>query len=103
MKSKRTKACEIKPEVRKAVEERDDHLCIFCGRWGRGEGHFVRRSQGGLGIEQNVITVCRKCHHEMDNGMNRVQYISYAESYLRDHYEDWNISDLVYHKGFEYD
>lgn len=100
--SKRSKACEITPDVREAVEERDGRCCIFCGHPGRGEAHFVGRAHGGLGIEQNIITVCRKCHHEMDNGMYRAKYIAFAESYLRDHYEDWNISDLIYHKGFEY-
>ena len=103
MKSKRTKACEIKPKVREAVEDRDGHCCIFCGKAGRGEAHFIARSHGGLGIEQNLLTVCRSCHHEMDNGKNRAMYIKVAEQYLKDHYKNWNISDLIYHKGFEYD
>lgn len=99
--SKRSKACEIPPAVREAVEARDEHCCIFCGKWGRGEAHFIGRAHGGLGVEKNIITVCRKCHHEMDNGMNRPKYIAYAEGYLRDHYDDWDISDLIYHKGFD--
>lgn len=104
MKSKRTKACEIKPAVREAVEERDGHCCIFCGSPdARGEAHFVSRAHGGLGIEQNILTVCHKCHHELDNGKHRARYTAIAEGYLKDHYEGWNISDLIYHKGFEYD
>lgn len=99
MKSKRTKACEITPEVRRAVEKRDGGCCIFCGNpHARGEAHFIARSHGGLGIEQNILTVCRPCHHEMDNGKNRAYYTATAECYLRDIYPDWNIEDLIYKK-----
>lgn len=104
MKSKRTKACEIKPKVREAVEERDNHCCIFCGSPNaRGEAHIVRRSQGGLGIEQNLVTVCRWCHRQLDEGHDRAIYMDCAIRYLKGIYPGWNISDLIYHKGFEYD
>lgn len=103
-KSKRTKACEIKPEVREAVERRDNHSCVFCGSPNaRGEAHIIRRSQGGLGIEQNLLTVCRHCHHELDEGKYRALYMNRALNYMKEHYPDWNISDLVYKKGFEYE
>ena len=99
MKSKRTKACEISKEVREAVEKRDNHCCIFCGSpESRGEAHFVNRSQGGLGIEENIVTVCRNCHREMDNGLNTKVYRSIAEEYLRSKYPDWNKSKLVFNK-----
>jgi hypothetical protein len=39
----------------------------------------------------------------MDNGMNTKKYRAIAEQYLKDHYPDWNASDLVYKKGFEYE
>lgn len=109
MKSKRTKACEISPKVRKAVEERDSidgvPCCVFChtSRNVRGEAHIVRRSQAGLGIEQNILTVCRFCHRQLDEGKDRELYMSRAIAYMKEHYPDWNISDLVYKKGFEYD
>ena len=103
-KSKRTKACEIKPKVREEVEKRDFHCCVFCGSTNaRGEAHIVRRSQGGLGIPQNILTVCRHCHREFDEGKYREMYMNRAISYMKEHYPDWNISDLVYKKGFEYD
>ena len=99
MKSKRTKACEIPKEVREAVEERDNHCCIFCGSpEARGEAHFVNRSQGGLGIEENIVTACRNCHREMDNGLNTKVYRRIAEEYLRSKYPNWNKSKLVYNK-----
>jgi 5-methylcytosine-specific restriction endonuclease McrA len=104
MKSKRTKACEIKPKVREAVEERDNHCCVFCGSPNaRGEAHIVRRSQGGLGIEQNLLTVCRYCHRQFDEGHDRELYMNRAVNYMKEHYPDWNIGDLVYKKGFLYD
>lgn len=95
----RTKATAISPKVRQAVEERDGHCCIFCGRSGRGEGHFIKRSQGGLGIEQNLVTVCRTCHAQMDDGFSRALYMIRAESYLKSCYPDWNRQDLIYKKG----
>lgn len=98
MASKRTIACSITPEVREKVEERDNYSCIFCGRAGRGEAHLVNRSQGGLGIEQNIVTVCRECHREMDNGKHTQIYRDKAEAYLKSIYPDWNRSQLVYNK-----
>lgn len=99
MKSKRTKACEIPPEVREKVEDRDNHCCIFCGSpEARGEAHFINRSQGGLGIEENIVTVCRNCHREMDNGLNTKLYRNMAEEYLKSKYPDWNKSKLVFNK-----
>ncbi len=105
-KSKRTKACEIKPKVREEVERRDSidghPCCIFCGSSdARGEGHFIKRSQGGLGIPQNLVTVCRYCHHEMDDGNNREYYMDVAENYLRSQYPDWNKDDLIFKKGMD--
>lgn len=99
MKSKRTKACEITPEVRKAVEYRDGHCCIFCrSPNARGEAHFIGRAQGGLGVEENIITVCRNCHREMDNGKNTKRYRAIAEQYLKDHYPGWDARELIYSK-----
>lgn len=68
MKSKRTKACEIPMSVKQIVYERDKGLCIICGKAGVPNAHFIRRSAGGLGIEQNIVTLCPICHHNYDNG-----------------------------------
>ena len=43
-----------------AVWERDNHRCIFCGKlvpYNLANSHFIKRSQGGLGIEQNIMTM----------------------------------------------
>lgn len=99
MPSKRTKAVAITPKVRQAVEERDGYCCIFCGQRGRGEGHYISRAHGGLGVEENLITVCRKCHNEMDNGLLTQIYREKAEAYLRGIYPDWDKTKYIYKKG----
>ena len=98
-KSKRTKACEISPKVRKEVEERDKHRCIFChSPTCRGEAHFIGRAQGGLGVPKNILTVCPYCHREMDNGLNTKEYREFALRYLKSIYPDWDEKDVVYDK-----
>jgi len=96
---KRTKECAIDPKVKKKVEERDDHCCIFCGKSGRGEAHVIPRSQGGLGIEQNLVTACRECHRLMDNTALRPIYLSIAKGYLKNIYQGWSEDDVIYRKG----
>lgn len=95
---KRTKACAISPRVKRMVEERDDHLCIFCKRWGRGEAHFISRAKGGLGVPENILTVCRECHEAMDNSTRRGVMLKIAEAYLREHYPSWDKEKLVFSK-----
>lgn len=96
---KRTKAVAITPQVRKRVEERDGYCCIFCGKAGRGEAHLINRSQGGLGVEQNIVTVCRECHNGMDNGLLTQIYREKAEAYLRGIYPDWDREKYIFKKG----
>ena len=52
-----TKATSIPPEVKKAVYIRDNGFCVLCGSpYGDPVAHVVRRSQGGKGIERNIVT-----------------------------------------------
>ena len=97
--NKLTKATSISPKVKRAVWERDNHLCIFCRRPGAPIAHIVRRSQGGLGIERNVVTACQKCHREFDEGRDRETMYVHAISYLKGFYPDWNRADMIYRKG----
>ena len=105
-KSKRTKATDISPKVRQEVEARDNHQCVFCKttREVRGEMHYIRRSQGGMGIPQNLLTGCRSCHRQFDEGPNKELYRERAREYLKSIYPDWNEEDLIYNKwkGFKY-
>ena len=98
MKSKRTKACEISKKTKMRVYERDGGLCIFCHCGGLPEAHIVPRSHGGLGIEQNIVTVCRPCHDKLDNSTQRKEMLKEAAAYLKRIYEGWNEKDLVYDK-----
>lgn len=100
MKSKRSKACDISQKVKQRVWDRDDHQCIICGNpYAMPNAHYVRRSQGGLGIEENVVTLCQKCHHEYDNGDGRVSIGYKIEWYLNSCYENWDVNKLYYTKG----
>ncbi len=52
----------------------------------------------GLGIEQNVVTLCMDCHHKYDNGNSRASIGYKIQSYLNACYENWNEEDLIYKK-----
>ena len=99
--NRRTRACAISPKVKRAVLGRDEGLCIFCGRPGLPEAHIVPRSHGGLGIEQNIVTVCRACHDRMDNSTDRRRMIGIAEKYMRMKYPGWEEEQCVYRKETE--
>lgn len=54
---------------------------------------------GGLGIEENIVTLCNKCHHDFDNGSRRVEYGYRIQWYLKSIYGDnWNERKLIYNK-----
>lgn len=98
-KSKRAKACDISTKVRQIVYERDNGRCVLCGRRGFPNSHFIKRSQGGLGIPENVVTHCADCHYQFDHGKNSEWYEQRTEEYLRNYYgEKWRKEDLVYNK-----
>lgn len=99
-KSKRSRACDIPMSVKKAVWERDEHRCIVCGNLSAmPNAHYIPRSQGGLGIEQNVVTLCLDCHFKYDNTVERPIYREYIKNYLKGKYgAEWNEENLVYKK-----
>ena len=100
--SKRSKACDITPKVKEIVWNRDNNKCIYCGKYvpkACANAHFIKRSQGGLGIPENVVTLCSKCHYEEDFGQNTQLYEDYIENYLKDYYgESWSKEKLIYKK-----
>lgn len=99
MKTKRAKACDIPKSVKDRVWERDGHKCIICGsRYAFPNSHFVRRSQNGKGIEENIVTMCQMCHQMYDQGVDRRAIEAYTENYLKSLYPGWNRENLIYKK-----
>lgn len=98
----RTKATGISPLMREAVYRRDKGRCIFCGStYGLQCAHYIARSQGGLGIAQNLAMLCVNCHTALDNGNNTElrNLIKWRfESHLKACYPNWNESKLRYRK-----
>lgn len=102
-KSKRSKECDITDKVRQAVYERDKGICIICmNERGIPNMHYIPRSKGGLGIEQNIICGGLKCHHEYDNACKtkerKNELKSIITGYLKSKYEEWNEEELIYKK-----
>ena len=55
--------------LRKQVLRRDGWRCQACGTMSNLEVHHKQfRSQSGDDSEQNLITLCSKCHAAMHNG-----------------------------------
>lgn len=96
-KSKRTKALEIPPKVKEKVLERDV-CCVWCGKQGQPNAHYIARSQGGLGIEENILTLCYGCHRRYDQSTERQKMRAYFTEYLKSKYPDWDEKKLVYQK-----
>lgn len=98
--SQRAKACSIPKEVKERVWERDNHRCIICGMIGNPEAHIISRTKGGLGIEENIVTLCRRCHARLDQSPygTRIQYINYVLAYIKSKYPNWRKEDVIYVK-----
>lgn len=104
MEHKKSKATDIAYSIKMAVWERDNHSCIYCGNVGYGvmpNAHFVPRSKGGLGIEQNIVTLCMDCHRLYDHGGEEIRskYRHYIREYLKSKYSNFEEINLVYRKN----
>lgn len=96
--SERTKALAISAEAKRIVYERDRGRCVFCGRPGLPEAHYISRSRGGLGIPENILTVCRECHRRMDQTTERVTYMVRAREYLELFYPGFDDNERIYRR-----
>ena len=96
--NKRTRALQIPPRAKRIVYGRDGGRCILCGAPGDPVAHYISRAQGGLGIEENVVTLCCRCHRAYDQGPHRAAIRRVIADYLRDCYPHWDESNLVYRK-----
>lgn len=92
----------ITPEVKQRVAERDSWdgcpCCILCGRQGEPNAHYIARSHGGLGIEENIVTLCRECHDRYDNSKDRKNLRTVIGAYLKSKYPEWDESKLTERK-----
>lgn len=103
--SKRSRATDITEKVRRRVRERDGG-CIFCrmgmevpGTQGRLEiMHYINRSQGGLGIEENLAVGCSYHHGRMDNGAEGTGLRGRLAEYLKGIYPEWENVNKTYSK-----
>ena len=99
--SKRSKACDITPKVRKQVMERDK-CCVNCGRHHTLTiAHvWANRSHGGLGVVENLCVLCMKCHHNFDNSFgNRHEIVKFnVEHYMERIYGKPNIDKITFRK-----
>ena len=97
MKANRTKAWDISKKVKGAVWERDNHCCVLCGTpAAMPNAHYVPRSKGGLGIIENIITLCIECHRQFDQSSARAEIKERLRNYLKLQHPDWDEQNLIY-------
>lgn len=97
-----TKATSISAETKKKVWQRDFGRCVLCGSINAGPHcHFIRRSQGGLGIEENIWTGCQICHESFDHEGTDGPLHERMRDYFRTLYPEWDEKNLVYRKGYQ--
>ena len=106
----RTKALGISIAVKEAVADRDSFdgwpCCLLCGtpapvnnRLAFSNAHYISRAQGGLGREDNILTLCHDCHiNRYDQGTERAKLQPFFRRYLMEHYPNWNEENLLYKK-----
>ncbi len=99
--NKVTKATSIPTKVKEVVWKRDRGCCIFCKKqvevfWAN--SHFIKRSQLGKGIEENLFTACPECHHDFDDTPKRKYMLPNVKEYLKSKYDYWNEDILIYKK-----
>ena len=105
----RTISLGITIAVKEAVADRDSFdgwpCCILCGtpapvnnRLAYSNAHYISRAHGGIGREDNILTLCPECHRRYDQTTDRAILKPFFERYLREHYPNWNENNLVYKK-----
>ena len=84
--------------MKKQVLERDGR-CVICGaNDGQPDAHIVARSHGGLGIPENIVTLCPRCHYRYDQTDERHAIRAQLEEYITTIYHDWTEEAVTYHK-----
>lgn len=110
----RTQALAIPKDVKIAVAVRDSvdghPCCVWCGKpaptdyeTAFSNAHYISRAQGGLGIEENILTLCPECHRAFDQGIGRHKMRAFFKHYLSIRYFGWAEEKLIYRKDFQHD
>lgn len=100
MRSKRTEALGITSETRDKVLVRDGWKCVLCGeRYGLQAAHFLSRGAGGLGIAENLIMLCVRCHRDYDQSSKRAEIKEKLRAYLQRKYANWDEQKLRYKRN----
>ena len=99
-KSERSKACDIPRAVKNAVWARDRLRCVLCGdSRAMPNAHYISRAEGGLGVEKNIVTLCRECHNQYDQSTSRAAIREEIRNYLVGKYGDeWREEDLYFRR-----
>lgn len=109
---RQTKATSIHPRTKCEVSKRDGDQCIICGAPGAPCAHVVRRSQGGKGTIQNIVTLCNECHYSLDEGLflgrlkplgldSQAKVREFVINYLKGFYPNWTEEAMKYKKWEE--
>lgn len=99
---KQTRARRASKKTRLEVYERDGGKCIICGRHTNLTlAHYISRAHNGLGIKENLGTVCIYCHHEMDHTSKRQKKLEEFRIYLDSHYPDFPDEERVWKRWTE--
>ena len=94
-----TKATSIPGNVKSVVWRRDGCRCVICGSINAGPHcHYIRRSQLGMGVEENIWTGCDECHRKFDSESTDGDMHQYIENYLKSWYPNWKKENLIYKK-----
>lgn len=107
--NERTQALAIPLEVKWEVAERDSvdnwPCCVYCGKPAPTDNpiafsnaHYIPRSQGGLGITENILTLCPDCHRAYDATDKRKKMRRLFWLYLHIHHRGWREENLTYKK-----
>ena len=99
--NKRTKALQIPMKVKKCVWDRDGGECIICRNPNADPScHYIRRSKGGLGIKENIVTLCARHHMMLDSPNSPEQKLLRIKvrEYLERHYPGFPDEKRIYRK-----
>ena len=98
---KQTKAKAISTKTKKKVWDRDGGECIICGNPNAEPScHYIRRSKGGLGIEENIVTLCARHHLMLDSPNSPEQKLlrEVVKNYLHRLYPNFPDEKRIYRK-----